>query len=205
MQDHSRRFWGIVEGEVTGQEFLRPRVFMEGVEKTVTVGPHMFDQADDSFPEIRVLKSILKNGGIIQQTEDPELIREARELMEQASAIQNLRDDLQQQGRFNEKMTAAEREALFRYNAVNNRLAGNDQEREGYAIGTIAHTLMEGETGILLWGSNHEMLDELPTDIEVELLDPRLTEINRELRESFDHEWGESERAAMLSGKEAKK
>ncbi len=103
----------------------------------------------DGMPIYQIIEQLMEKGAELMKTEDPELLKEeyflTRELIKRKSFLSSLL-------------------TLFRYRWRKDKLL---KGRDTYIVKSINEGLEEGETGVCFLGAYHQILPNLPKDIEV--------------------------------------
>jgi hypothetical protein len=171
------QFWQIVDQAVKEKQLDQPVVYAEGSTKRREIAPGELEAVDTSMPEQRIVKALLESGGVIEETEDPELIAEAERAYKKLDEVvrQSANDPSLS------FLTDDERTLISGIHEISDMRSAAVAER-------IARTLPEDRVGVLLLGGNHDVLGKLPKDIQVEPLDPRLDEMVTEFQREINRD-----------------
>ncbi len=132
------------------------KIFQDGMVADGMVGQNIVKSlADKGSINYKIIEQLMEKGAVLIKTEDPELLKEeyflTRELIERKSTLDSLG-------------------ALLRYRWRKDKLL---KARDTYIIERVKESLEEGETGVCFLGAYHQILPNLPKNIEViKLKDP---------------------------------
>lgn len=188
----SEEFWTIVKEKLSTVDSVNAHFYLEGyVGEPVTIEPgstEMPKSVQNSDEQI-IVDFIKRVGGTVHTTEDENLLEEVyrtyRNLGEAKEVLQKsfiTKDETITDDEVGKAMRTM-MDAAPRLNEL-------DDQRDDIMRSAIIDTLPENGIGFLFRGGNHKVTTNLPSDIQVELLDPRLIEILREVRETAE---GQSE------------
>ena len=133
------------------------KIFQDGMVADGKVGENIVKSlADKGSINYKIIEQFMEKGAELIKTEDPESLKEEyfllRELTQRKSFLSSLW-------------------ALFRYRWRKDKLL---KARDTYIIKRINESLKEDETGVCFLGAYHQILPNLPKDIEVIMLkDPQ--------------------------------
>jgi hypothetical protein len=141
-------YWQEIANYWEGKDVAGLKIFQDGMAADGVVGEKMVKSlANDGSINHKIIEQLLEKGAELIKTEEPELIKEeyfiTRELAEGKS------DSLR---------------SLSRYKWQKDRLL---KARDTYIIKRISASLEEGETGVCFLGAYHQIVPNLPKDIEV--------------------------------------
>jgi len=121
--------------------------------------------AKTGSPNYKLLKELTSQGAVLQETEDPVLLKQEYQLTKKLVAKKSLLRALF---------------SFFNYKFKKGRLL---KARDSYIVRQINQKLEEGETGVCFLGAYHQVLPKLAKDIQIILLkDPdKIEEYFRDL------------------------
>jgi hypothetical protein len=130
-------------------DFRKVRLYQDGLPVCGLEDKIVHDLAAQGVPNHRILAKLVERGGILEGTEDPELLREEYELlMSWLPAAEG-----------KAKPAARQHDAA----ALKDLL----ERRDSFIAARIDLTLRPGETGILFLGALHHVIEKLPATIAV--------------------------------------
>lgn len=150
-------YWQAIADFWKSQHVTGFKIFQDGMVVDGTVGKNIVKElANKGSINHQIIEQLLERGAELIQTEDPDLVKEeyrsTRELLERKSTLASLW-------------------SLFRYKQQKDRLL---KARDAYIVKRINQCLGEGETGVCFLGAYHQLLPNLPKNIEVIVLkDPQ--------------------------------
>lgn len=149
-------FWNEVEKEIDelDLDYSMTRVYQDGLPASGELGWRIVNEtADKGSRNYQIVRRLIERGSTIEATESPQLLlKEYEHIKAIVSAA-----------------TAKEKtEAVRSYEQIKDGLI---KERDEYVAKAIDATLKDGETGVLFIGAAHNVVPELPGDIEVKSLD----------------------------------
>lgn len=152
-QKHKRivnHYWQEIGKFWENEEVSGFKIFQDGMLANGVVGRRIVKElADQGSVNYKIVEQLMKKGGEVVKTEDPDLLKEeyllTRELIKRKSFLGGLF-------------------AYLRYKRRKDKLLA---ERDAYIIKRINECLQEGETGICFLGAYHQLLPNLPKDITV--------------------------------------
>ena len=148
-----RRYWQKIANYWKGKKVSGMKIFQDGLAANGEIGKKIVKElADKGSINHQIIEELLEKGAELVKTEDLKLLKEeyflTRELIKRKSFLGGLF-------------------AYMRYKLRKNKLLS---ERDAYIIKRINENLQEEETGICFLGAYHQVLSNLPEDIEVILL-----------------------------------
>ncbi|MCQ8902518.1 MAG: hypothetical protein NQU42_00235 [Methanothrix sp.] len=148
------RFWDELEREINRLD-LDPkslRIYQDGLPAGGELGEKIVrETASKGSRNYQIIMKLLERGARIEATESPELLlREYQHIVAMVS-----------------KSGEEQRRAVEAYNQEKDRLL---EERDAYIAKRISETLLDGETGLLFIGAQHNVIPKLPPDVEVSYL-----------------------------------
>lgn len=150
-------YWQVIANFWKCQNVAGFKIFQDGMVVDGTVGKNIVkDLANKGSINHQIIEQLLEGGAELVQTEDPEPVKKEyrliRELVERKSTLGSLW-------------------SFFRYKLQKDRLL---KARDAYIRKRINQCLGEGETGICFLGAYHQLLANLPKNIEIIVLkDPQ--------------------------------
>jgi hypothetical protein len=152
-----RLYWQAIADYWEEKNVSGLKIFQDGIAADGMVGKNIVKSlADKGSINHKIIEQLMEKGAELIKTEDPELLKEeyflTRELIERKSLLGSLW-------------------ALVRYRSQKDKLL---KARDTYIVKRIDESLGEGETGVCFLGAYHQLLPNLPKDIEViTLKDPQ--------------------------------
>ena len=145
-----RLYWQEIADYWAGKDVSGFKLFQDGMPVDGIVGEKIVqDLAGQGSINHKVIERLMEKGAKLVKTEDPELLKEeyflTRELVNSKSFVGSVW-------------------TLFRYRWRKDRLLA---ARDAFIAKSINESLAEGETGICFLGAYHQMVSNLPEDIEV--------------------------------------
>ena len=126
------------------------RVYQDGIPIGGEVGIQLVRMgANDGIPNHQIVLSIIEQGGILEKTENPVLLKEEYDLVKSIITAK----------------TGQEREFLSEKHK--RRLYDLTIERDRFIAQRIAESLKDGELGILFIGATHNVAPGLPSEIDL--------------------------------------
>lgn len=147
-----RNFWNKLETEIfeLNLDFAHTKIYQDGLPIGGEVGIKIVHAtANLGSQNYRLIEKLMENNAEIVATESPELLIEER----------NLQMDI-----YNSSTPEEKEKAKKKYEIRKETLL---QARDEYIAYRINSTLMDGETGILFIGAEHNVISWLDRDIEV--------------------------------------
>ncbi|MFA4859940.1 hypothetical protein [Methanoregula sp.] len=145
--DNLRSIIGTVLATIDGSTI---RVYQDGIPIGGEIGAKLVAMgAKDGIPNHQIVLSIIEQGGVLEKTESPALLKEEYEIIK---AIVNAKTD-------------AEREALSEKHK--NRLYELTIERDRYIAQRIGESLKDGQYGMLFIGATHDVAQYIDKDIDL--------------------------------------
>jgi hypothetical protein len=166
-----RRYWQEIADYWEGQNIAGLKIFQDGLPADGEVGEFIVKSlADKGSVNHKIIAHLLERGATLIQTEDPEVVKKeyllAKELTKRTAFLGSLW-------------------AIFRYRRQKDRLL---KARDTYIIKRINESLEAGETGVCFLGAEHQILPNLPRDIEViPLKDPQKVRVYHQ--KSMSRKW----------------
>lgn len=130
-------------------DFRKVRLYQDGLPVCGLEDKIVRDLAAQGVPNYRILLKLIERGGILEGTEDPELLREEYELLMTSLAAADGKA----------KSTAKKHDAA----ALQDLL----ERRDRFIAKRIDSTLRPDETGVLFLGALHRAVEKLPNTITV--------------------------------------
>jgi len=145
-----RLYWQEIANYWEGKNVPGLKIFQDGMPIGGTVGETIVKSlANEGSINYQIIEQLMEKGAELMKTEDPELLKEeyflTRELIKRKSFLSSLL-------------------TLFRYRWRKDKLL---KGRDTYIVKSINEGLEEGETGVCFLGAYHQILPNLPKDIEV--------------------------------------
>ncbi|MFH1005971.1 MAG: hypothetical protein V1800_00535 [Candidatus Latescibacterota bacterium] len=147
--------WRLIQEKVMhlDLEWERVRLYQDGLPVCGKEQEIAHKIAADGNINYELLCHLVKMGGLLEGTEDPQLLQqEYRYILEIGQA-----KNLDQRDRLIEEYSSAGEKLL--------------SERDRFIAKTIDQTLRRGETGVLFLGAMHKIAEVLSEDIEIELFE----------------------------------
>ena len=152
-QEHKevvRLYWQQIANYWEAKNVSGLKIFQDAMVANGVVGKNIVKSlADKGSINYKIIEQLMEKGAELIKTEDPELLKEeyflTSELIKRKSILGSLG-------------------ALFRYRWRKNTLL---KARDTYIVKRINESLEEGETGVCFLGAYHQILPNLPKDIEV--------------------------------------
>jgi len=157
-RDQHRRdvalFWEklrtIIQAVLANIDVNTVRIYQDGIPIGGEVGKKLVAMgAQDGVPNHQIVLSIIDQGGVLEKTESPALLKEEYEIIK---AIVNAKTD-------------PEREALSEKHK--HRLYDLTIERDKYIAQRIGDSLKDGQCGLLFIGATHNVAPYIPPDIDL--------------------------------------
>ncbi len=127
------------------------RIYQDGMAADGVLGKKIvWKVAEVGSANHKLIRKLIERGAILEKTEDPELLKEERDLI-----LKMIKP----------KSPYARLINRSRYIHVKDRLLN---KRDEFIANQINRTLKEGETGVLFLGASHDVLSKLSADIVVE-------------------------------------
>jgi hypothetical protein len=152
-----RLYWQAIASYWKEKKVSGFKIFQDGMPADGEVGKNIvMEVANKGSVNYKVIELLMKKGAVLVKTEAPELLREEyllnQELTKRTSFFRSLI-------------------VVVKYRWRKGKLL---KERDRYIVTRIDENLAEGETGICFLGAYHQILHNLPKDIEViTLKDPQ--------------------------------
>jgi len=155
--EHRRQvnhFWedlhGLIQEVLSNVSEKSIRVYQDGIPIGGDIGIKLVRMgAKDGIPNHQIVLNIIEQGGILEKTESPELLKEEYDLVKSIITAK----------------TGEERE--FMSEKFKKRLYELTIERDRFIAQRITNSLNEGEIGILFIGATHNVAPYLPADIDI--------------------------------------
>jgi hypothetical protein len=126
------------------------KIFQDGIPIGGDIGVKLVRMgANDGIPNHQIVLSILEQGGTLEKTENPVLLKEEYEIIKSIISAE----------------TGQERELLSEKHK--RRLYDLTIERDQFIAQRISESLKDGEIGILFIGATHNVVPYLPSDIDL--------------------------------------
>ncbi len=150
------RFWDEMEKEIDALnlDYSKIRIYQDGLPAGGELGLRIVrETADKGSKNYQIVKKLIEQGGTIEATENPELLRKEYQHIKAIVTASTVKE---------------KEDAIHRYEQIKDELL---QERDIYITKSIDVALKENETGILFIGAAHNVVPKLAKDIEVKILD----------------------------------
>ncbi|MDI6779424.1 MAG: hypothetical protein QME25_04430 [Bacteroidota bacterium] len=143
-------FWDAISHYFDSVDVSRIKIYQDGMVAEGEVGQKIVEEGVKSESKnYELISRLLQKGAILVKTEDFALVKKERDhLVELTKAMTRI-----------EKLTA-----YLRYKLIKNQLL---KKRDKFIANRINETLNKGETGIIFIGAYHNIIPELPEDIQV--------------------------------------
>lgn len=143
-------FWDSIVKYFANLEVKDFKIYQDGMVTDGEVGQKIVEEGIKAGSKnYEIVADLLERGAILVQTEDFKLVKEERDRLVAITQA---------------KSTAQKIIAFIRYKLLKNRLLN---KRDKYIAKRIDETLHEDQTGIIFIGAYHNIIPELPEDIQV--------------------------------------
>jgi len=150
------QFWANIADYFAGVDATNLKIYQDGLPADGEIGKKIIEEsAKRGSKNYQIILDLIKKGAEIRKTEDPALLKEEYESITKLAQAKSPADKTRDRAN---------------YKVQRNRLT---KERDKFVAKTIDRTLKEGEMGVLLMGSYHNILPHLPKDIVVEQVKDR--------------------------------
>ncbi len=149
-------FWNDLEKEVDelNLDYSRTRIYQDGLPCSGELGLKIVNEtADKGSRNYQIVRKLIERGGTIETTESPELLQKEYEYIKAIVTAANAKKKA---------------DSIRQYEQIKDEII---QKRDAYIAKAIDTTLENNETGLLFIGAAHNVVPELPDDIEVKKLD----------------------------------